>query len=122
MTNENYEYQVSQNRNGHGKAVFTGVLLGGLTGAITALLLAPHSGKDTRNEIRNRVVGARDLAEDKVEDAVEGIRTRAGQLKAQVTNRARELKQQGQDVLVEGLDRVSAAAEARKKDIQGKSN
>ena len=49
------------------------------------------------------------------------IRSRAGQIKTEVTDKARELKQQGQDVLVEQLGRVSTAAENGQLAIEGKS-
>jgi gas vesicle protein len=95
-----------------------GVLVGGLTGAITALLLAPQSGKETRSQIQGKVNDARDRAGQKVENTLEQIRTRAEQVKLEVGGKASELKAKGQDVLVEQLDRVSAAADAGKKSIQ----
>jgi gas vesicle protein len=118
MTRENYNYSESASRNGHGRAVVAGVLVGGLTGAITALLLAPQTGKETRSQIQGKVTDVRDRAGEKVEDALEQIRTRAQQLKLEVGGKAGELKAKGQDALVEQLDRVSAAADAGKKSIQ----
>jgi gas vesicle protein len=118
MASENYDTQEIQTHNGHALAVFRGVLLGGFAGAITALLLAPQSGKETRNQIQNKVTDIRNRASDKVEGTLELVRDKAGQIKSSVGDKARDLKVQGQDVLVEQLDRVSAAAEARKKDIQ----
>ena len=118
MASEDYDTQEIQTHNGHAQAVFRGMLLGGVAGAITALLLAPQSGKETRNQIQNKVTDIRNRAGDKVDDTVEMVRHKAGQIKSAVGGKARDLKAQGQDVLVEQLDRVSAAAEARKKDIQ----
>jgi gas vesicle protein len=120
MVHENYDNPEAepQNRDRHGRAVFTGVVLGGVAGAITALLLAPQSGKDTRNRIQNRVADARLRTTEKVEATLGQIRSRAGEIKAEVGNQANKLKTQGQDVLIEQLERVSSAAEARKKDIQ----
>ena len=118
MTHENFEYQESDNRNGHGRAVVAGVLVGGITGAITALLLAPQSGKETRSQIQGKVSDVRDRAGEKVEDTLEQIRSRAEQVKLEVGGKASELKAKGRDVLVEQLDRVSAAADAGKKSIQ----
>jgi gas vesicle protein len=122
MTRENFQYPETASRNGHGRAVVAGVLVGGLTGAITALLLAPQSGKETRTRIQGKVTDVRDRAGEKVEDALEQIRTRAEQLKVEVGGKASELKAKGQDVLVEQLDRVSAAADAGKKSIQAGRN
>lgn len=119
MTQETREFQEHQESNGHGKAVFAGVLLGGLTGALTALLFAPQSGKETRDQIQNKVSTVRDGARDKVDQGVEQLRLKAGNIKAEVGTKAREVRQRGADVLVEQLDRVSAAAEAGKKSIQG---
>jgi soluble cytochrome b562 len=62
----------------------------------------------------------RDQTTTTVEGAVAQVRTRASQIKADVRDKAEELQQQGQDMLVEQLDRVSAAAETGKKVIQGK--
>jgi gas vesicle protein len=118
MTHENFEYEGSENRNGHGRAVVAGVLVGGLTGALTALLLAPQSGKETRSQIQGKVSDVRNRAGEKVEDTLEQIRTRAQQVKLEVGGKASELKEKGRDVLVEQLDRVSAAADAGKKSIR----
>ena len=118
MTHENFDYQETENRNGHGRAVVAGVLVGGLTGAITALLLAPQSGKETRGQIQGKITDVRDRAGEKVENTLDQIRTRAQQVKLEVGGKASELKAKGQDVLVEQLDRVSAAADAGKKSIQ----
>lgn len=119
MENEN---QVTEHRDNHGRSVFAGVVVGGLAGAITALLLAPQSGKDTRKQIQNKAVELRSRTGDAMEDAVEQVRTKADEIKSGVRSKANELKSQGQAVLVEQLDRVSAAAEARKKDIQARGN
>ena len=119
MSNENSEYQEPTNRNDHGKAIFTGVLLGGLTGAITALLLAPQSGAQTRNQIQSKASDLRTRAGEKVESTLGQVRERAGQLKADMQEKAQGIKQEGQDVLARQLDRVSAAAEAGKRNIQG---
>ena len=119
MTQNVQGYPEIRDRNGHSKAVFTGVLLGGLTGAITALLFAPRSGKETREQIQTKVTDVRDRAGVKLDSTVEQVRTRAQDIKAGVGSKAKELKQRGEEVLVQQLDRVSAAAEAGKKNIQG---
>jgi soluble cytochrome b562 len=55
-----------------------------------------------------------------VEDVVSQVRAKTGEVKSTVSDKARELKKQGQEVLVDQLDRVSAAAESGKKAIQGR--
>jgi gas vesicle protein len=69
--------------------VLAGLVIGGLAGAATMLLLAPQSGRDTRMQIS------------------EGGR-----------KKFTELKQQGQDLVVDQLDHVSEAALAGKKAVQ----
>ena len=122
MTQDVQGYPEAHGRNGHSKAVFAGVVLGGLTGAITALLFAPRSGKETRAQIQSKVSDARALAGEKLDTTVEQVRTRAQDIKVGVGSKAQELKQRGQDVLVGQLDRVSAAAEAGKKNLQASRN
>jgi gas vesicle protein len=68
--------------------VLAGLLIGGLAGAATMLLLAPQSGKDTRMQI------------------IDGGR-----------KKFTEIKQQGQDLVVDQLDHVSEAALAGKKAV-----
>lgn len=119
MTENNRDFQEYGYRNGHGRAVFTGVLLGGLTGAITALLFAPKSGQETRHEIKSKVTEVRARAGERLEGTVGQIRDKAQQIKTDVGSKAKELKHQGQEVLAEQLDRVSAAAEAGKRNLQG---
>jgi gas vesicle protein len=99
---------------------FLGLVLGSLAGGLTALLLVPQSGKKTRQQIQHKVIELRDQTTAKVENAVAQVRTKADEVYASVSDQAKELKQQGQDVLVEQLDRVSAAAENGKQAIQGK--
>jgi gas vesicle protein len=95
------------------------IVVGGLTGAAAAILLAPQSGKETRELIRQKAEDLRDQTTASVEDAVSQVRSKAGQIKDDVSDKAKDLKQQGEDVLVEQLDRVTAAAETGKKAIQG---
>src|SRR5436190_5031491 len=87
-----------------------GLFLGGLAGAVTALLLAPQSGQETRQQLQQRAVKVSERAAGKVDEVVSQARTKSGQVKANLTEKARDLKKQGQDVLVEQLDRVSNAA------------
>jgi gas vesicle protein len=106
----------------HLDTFLAGLLIGSLAGAVTMLLFAPQSGQDTRLQIQETAIELRDQTEAAVEGSMAKIRTRAGQIKTEVTDKARELKQQGQDVLVEQLGRVSAAAENGQLAIQGKSD
>jgi gas vesicle protein len=101
---------------------FAGLFLGGLAGAVTALLFAPQSGEETRQQIQQRASTFRDDTTAAVEDVVSQVRTKSGEVKATVSEKAKELKKQGQEVLVDQLDRVSAAAETGKKAIQGKDS
>ena len=91
----------------------TGMLLGGVAGAVTALLFAPQSGEETRQQIQQKAAELRDQTTATVENTVAQVQSKASQLKADLGEKATHLKQQGQDVLVEGL---SAAT----KKIQGK--
>jgi gas vesicle protein len=101
---------------------FAGLFLGGLAGAVTALLFAPQSGEETRQQIQQKAAQLSDQTTAKVEDVVSQVRTKTGEVKATVSDKAKELKKQGQEVLVDQLDRVSAAAESGKKAIQGKDS
>jgi gas vesicle protein len=91
----------------------TGVLIGGMAGAITALLFAPQSGRDTRQQIQQKAAELRDQTTATVENTFAQVHDKASQLKADLGEKAANLKQQGQEVLVDGL---SAAAQK----IQGK--
>ena len=96
-----------------------GVFFGSLAGALTMLFLAPQSGKETRQQIQQKAMDLRDQATMTVETTLTQIRTKADQLKADVEEKAKNLKYQGQDVLTHQLDRVSEAVETSKKLIQG---
>jgi gas vesicle protein len=106
----------------HPAGFFSGLLLGGLAGAITALLFAPHSGEETRQQLQQRARDLSDQTTSMAEDAIKQVRTKTDQVKTTVSEKAKELKKQGQEVLVEQLDRVSNAAESGKKVIQGKES
>lgn len=99
-----------------------GLFLGGLAGAVTALLLAPQSGEETRQQIQQRAAELSDQTAAKVENVVSQVRSKTDEVKATVNDKAKELKKQGQEVLVDQLDRVSTAAESGKKAIQGKES
>ena len=105
----------------HPDNFLAGLLIGSLAGAVTMLLFAPQSGQHSRQKIQETAIELRDQTEAAVEGSMAKIRTRAGQIKTEVSDKARELKQQGQDVLVEQLGHVSTAAENGQLAIQGKS-
>jgi gas vesicle protein len=81
----------------------TGVLLGGVAGAVTALLFAPQSGQETRQQIQQKAAELRDQTTSTVENTFTQVQSKASQLKADLGEKATNLKQQGQDVLVEQL-------------------
>jgi len=91
--------------------VLIGTLIGGLAGALTMLLLAPQSGKDTRKQIQKKGIELRDRTGEIVEDTLAQVRTSANKI-------AMDVKNYGQELAVEQLDHVSAAARAGKKAIE----
>ena len=98
--------------------VLVGMLIGSLAGAVTMLLLAPQSGKDTRLHIQEKGIELRDRTNGMVEDVMAQVRSDRNKFTIEGYQKARELMEQGQDLVVEQLDRVSEAAQAGKKAIQ----
>jgi gas vesicle protein len=96
-----------------------GLLVGGLVGAGVTLLLAPQSGKRTRAQIQQKSIELRGQASDSMDDAVVQVRVKARQIKADVRDKAEELQLRGQEMVVEQMDRVSAALDGGKKAVQG---
>jgi gas vesicle protein len=117
MDKYNNEHEYEGKRPGN---FFAGLLVGSLAGAATMLLFAPQAGETTRKLIGKRAMQLRDQTTATVEGTVAQVRTKADELKSSVNDKAQELKHQGQDILVDQLDRVSAAAKNGKKAIQGK--
>jgi gas vesicle protein len=115
MIHENLEYKYPTN---NVLGVLTGVLIGGLAGAVTMLLLAPQSGKDTRMQIREKGIELRDRTAELMEDARTQVRTNADRLTVSGREKFKELKQHGQELVVEQLEHVSEAAQAGKKAIK----
>jgi gas vesicle protein len=95
-------------------SVLAGLLVGGLAGAATMLLLAPQSGKETRAQLQQKTMELRDRTAETAEEALAQARIKTHQITADVREKAEELQHQGQELIVEQLDRVSAAAEAGK--------
>ncbi len=98
--------------------VLVGMLVGALAGAVTMLLLAPQSGEDTRMQIQEKSIELRDRTTGIVEDVMAQVRSDRNKLTLEGSKKAKELLHQGQDLVVEQLDRVSEAALAGKKAIQ----
>jgi len=121
MNKNTYEYEQEANAKNPGNFL-TGLFLGGLAGAVTMLLLAPQSGEKTRKQLQQKAMELSDQTTSRVGEVVGQVRTKTDEIKANVSDKARELKKQGQDVLADQLDRVSAAAESGKKVIQGRES
>jgi gas vesicle protein len=98
--------------------VLIGLLVGGLAGASAMLLFAPRSGKETREQIEQKSIELRDLSTKKIKQAVAQVRSETNRITAEVQEKAAELKQLGQDKLVEQLDRVTAALDAGKTAVE----
>jgi gas vesicle protein len=106
---EAHAYDINNTR-----SFLLGLMIGGLAGAAAVLLFAPQSGKQMRAQIQNKTIQLRDQTTTYVKKAVAQVRSETDKLTADVQEKAGELKQLGQDKLVEQLDRVSAALEAGK--------
>ena len=115
MVNEN---QLPEYHDNTILGVLAGLLIGSLAGAIAMLLLAPQSGEDTRMQIREKGIELRDRTSGIVEDVMAQVRLDRNKFTVEGRQKAKELLQQGQELVVEQLDRVSEAALAGKKAIQ----
>ena len=99
-------------------SVLAGLLIGGLAGAVTVLLMAPQSGKATRIQIQEKGIELRDRASDMADDIVSQVRSDQKKITMGGRQKAQELFEQGQALVIEQLDHVSDAAKAGKKAIQ----
>jgi gas vesicle protein len=115
MNNEN---QVPEYRKSNVFGVLVGMLIGGLAGAVTMLLLAPQSGEDTRMQIQEKGIELRNRTNGIVEDVMAQVRSDRNKFTIEGRKKAKELMHQGQELMVEQLDRVAEAAQAGKKAIQ----
>jgi gas vesicle protein len=95
-----------------------GMLIGSLAGAAVMLLFAPQTGKRTRDQIEEKTTELRDQTTKNVKKAVTQVRSKTKMITAEVQEKAGELKQLGQDKLVEQLDRVSAALDSGKTAVE----
>ena len=118
MNNYDYEYEQVQDMNDATKHILTGIVVGGLIGATAMLLLAPRSGEEMRAEIKDKAMDLRDRTTESVKETVSQVASKAGHLRGGIQGKSQDLKQRGQDVLIEQLDRVSEAVEAAKKVLQ----
>ncbi|HET7010309.1 MAG TPA: YtxH domain-containing protein [Anaerolineales bacterium] len=110
---EKREYNLNGTKN-----VLIGLVIGSLAGAATMLLFAPQSGMQTRAQIRRKSIQLRDRTTSSVKNALEQARHNADEVTAGVREKAVELKQRGQDKLVEQMERVSEALDAGKKAVK----
>jgi gas vesicle protein len=95
-----------------------GMLIGGLAGAAVMLLFAPQSGKRTRDQIEEKTAELREQTTKNVKKAVAQVQSKTKMITAEVQEKAGELKQLGQDKLVEQLARVSAALDSGKAAVE----
>jgi gas vesicle protein len=105
--NEKHGFDLSYARN-----VVIGAVIGGMAGAVAMLLLAPQSGKQTRAQIQKQGILLLDRTTDAGRNALAQARSDTRDIATGVREKAGQLKQRGQDTLVEQLDRVSAAVKA----------
>lgn len=118
MNTYDYENRQMQEMPDSTKHILTGILVGGLIGATAMLFLAPRSGQEMREEIRDKAADLRDRTTETVKETVSQVASRASHLKSGMRGKSEDLKQRGQDVLIEKLDRVSEAVEAAKRVLQ----
>jgi gas vesicle protein len=98
--------------------VLIGLLVGSMAGAVAMLLFAPQSGKRTRAQIELKGIQLRDRTTKKIKKAVAQVRSNTNRTTTEVREKAGELKQLGQDKLVEQMDRVSATLDAGKTAVE----
>lgn len=99
-------------------SVLAGLLIGAAAGAAAMLLLAPQSGRATRTLIKDKGIELRHRTTEMVDDAMHQVRSGTEKLTIGGRQKVEELKQQGQELLADQLDRVSSAAQAGKKAVQ----
>jgi len=98
--------------------VLIGALVGGLAGAATMLLFAPQTGEKTRAQIQEKSIELRDLATEMVDETLTQLRTDSKKFAEIGSQKAKELMQQGQELVAGQLENVSDAAKAGKKAVQ----
>ena len=118
MNNHDYDYRQTAEMTNSTKHILTGILVGGLIGATAMLFLAPRSGEEMRAEVRDKAVDLKDRTTETVKDTVSQVVSKAGNLTGGIKGKSQDLKQRGQDALIEKLDRVTEAVEAAKRVLQ----
>jgi gas vesicle protein len=116
MVNENQEPEYNNN---NVLGVIGGLLIGSLAGAVAMWLLAPQSGKRTRMQIQQKSIELRDQTSDMLEDAMTQVRLDGKKITREGRQKAKALLQQGQELVTEQLEHVSAAVKSGTKAIQG---
>jgi gas vesicle protein len=94
--------------------VALGVLIGSLAGAAAMMLFAPQSGQRTRAQIQVKGIQLRDRTSRIVNKEIEQVRFDAHKIMGNVQDKAGQIKQIGQDKLVQQLDHVSGVLDAGK--------
>lgn len=105
-----------------GGALLAGMMIGSLVGAGTMLLLALQSGKRMRQKIQLGALDLRDRARDRVIGTASEFRARAERAASDVRDTVDQLATQDKGIAIEQLDRVAAAAKARKRALQASWN
>ncbi len=78
------------------------------------LLLAPQSGKDTRKQIQKKGIELRNRTAELMDDTMAQARSGANRLSLSGRKKIKAFKKQGQELVVEQLDHVSAVVKAGK--------
>ena len=115
MTKENQDLKYHNNNI---LGVLAGLLVGGLAGAVTMLLLAPQSGKITRIQLQEKGIELRHRTTGMVAHSMAQVRSNANKMTMGGRDKAKELLQKGEALVIEQLDHVAEAAKAGKKAIQ----
>lgn len=98
--------------------VLSGLVLGGLVGAGVMLLLAPQSGKRTRAQLQRKGIELRDQASDSLDEAMAQVRVQARKATYNLSDKAEELQQLGQELLDEQKERFTKLRHNGKKALQ----
>jgi len=116
MSKHNHdEEQEMENMVGNTIRVVASLLIGGLVGVGVTLLLAPQSGKRTRAAIQHKSLELREQASDSLDDAVAQVRGKTRQITSDISDKAEELQQRGQDLIDEQKERIAVLRNDGKK-------